>query len=364
MSKGDAPVLSRSATKAAGKPNKQRKRKFTFGKALLLLLGIVVVAVGVYAYYLLDVGKQNLNKISEQDPIRQIVPEDERAQVKPIAIALLGLDTRGKLGTMNTDVMMVAALNPVSKTATIVTIPRDSLLNVSGYAKSKANAHYAGFYNSAKSKNKLDNDQAHVVARDKTRELLGDFFGIPIQYTAVINFDGYIDVIDALGGIDIYVDQDMRWVDSIDGTDINLKKGQQELSGKEALDFVRYRQSNRGTAGSSDFARNTRQTEVIGAIVDKMMSFSTITKVDSLLNAVGDHLRTNIPAVQIQDIMKTYFGIKRADIRFITLEGSWKSPYVYLKEDKLKTAKQALAEELQPKGRTAGSVTTDGGAKK
>ncbi|TVY00560.1 LCP family protein [Cohnella terricola] len=357
----DTPLPSRNKNRApAPKASKPGKKKFRWGRFFFILLGVIILALVAYVGYLYIVGDKNLTKIAkpEEGNGAIVIPAEERAQVKPISLTLLGLDTRSETGSMNTDVMMVAAFNPVTKTATVVSIPRDSDLNLDGYKKHKANAYYAAFYMNGRNKEKLEKDKLVGYARDETRLMLSKFFDIPIDYTAVLDFQGFVDVVDALGGVTVTVDKDMRYIDSVDGTNIDLKKGEQPLKGEQALGFVRYRKSNhnRGfkpTAESSDFERNERQSQVLGAITDKLKSFSSISKVDDILNAVGDNIRTDIPKAQIENIIATYFGINRSDIRFIPLPGTWKSPYVYLDEDKLKDAKKALAEELNPEGRPA-----------
>ena len=340
---------------------------------MLLAIAIVLLA-GYVAYLYFGSYKPNLSKIAKQQedgisgPVVTTIPKEERAQVKPISLVLLGLDTRSETGSMNTDVMMVAAFNPQTKTATVVSIPRDSDLNVDGYKRHKANGYYAAFFMYGKNSEKLEKERLPAYARDETRLLLSRFFDVPIDYTAVIDFQGFVDVVDALGGVQVNVDQNMRYQDSVDGTDINLRKGEQELDGEQALGFVRYRQSNRNkgfepTAESSDFQRNERQSQVLGAIVDRMKSLGSVTKVGGLLDAVGNNLRTDIPAAQIENIIATYFGINRSDIRFIPLTGTWKSPYVYLDEDKLAEAKRALGEDLDPAGR-GGAATVGASASK
>lgn len=340
----------RSANRAPVR--KPKKKGFRWGRAIFIVLALIIVGLGSYAGYLyFDVFKGNLHKIAKQDPDATPVPKEERANVKPVSLVLLGLDYRKELGSMNTDVIMVAAFNPVSKTATVVSIPRDSDLKLDGYKKHKVNAYYAIFDSIARNEKKLEGDAAKGYARDETRQMLSKFFGIDIDYTAVIDFQGFIDVVDALGGVHVNVDKDMRYVDNADHTNIDLKAGEQTLKGEDALGFVRYRKSNRGTAASSDFERNERQNQVLGAIVDKLKSFGSITKIDNVMNAVGDNMRTDIPESQIEAMIKTYFGIGSSKIRFIPLEGEWISPYVILDQAKLTEAKNALAEELKPEGR-------------
>ncbi|KIL34629.1 transcriptional regulator [Cohnella kolymensis] len=346
----DMPLSSRSANR---RPNAPKKKKVRWGRIVSALLGLVILALACVAGYLYWLTDKNLDKVA--DPNNNTVASADKAQVKPISLVLLGLDNRPEIHSLNTDVMMVAAFNPKTKTATVVSIPRDSLLNLEGYKRQKANAYYAGFHRVGSSEQNLEGDALHSYARDKVREMLEKFTGVPIDYSAVIDFQGFVDVVDALGGVKVNVDQDMRYADSADGTDINLTMGEQTLDGKQALGFVRYRKSKSGpdqTRPSNDFERNARQSQVLGAIVDRIKSFGGATKLDGVINAAGDNMRTDIPKAQIENIISTYFGINRSDIRFIPLTGEWHTPYVELDEAKIEEAKRALAEELQPEGRT------------
>lgn len=344
------PPRSGSRTTARSS-KKSTKRKPRWGRIIFILVALVIVSLASYAGYLYYVGKNNLHKIADQDSTAAAIPKDQKANVKPVSLVLLGLDYRKELGSMNTDVMMVAAFNPKTKTATVVSIPRDSDLKMEGYKRHKANAWYAIYDSIARKDEGLEGEAAKDYARDNTREMLGKFFGIDIDYTAVIDFQGFVDVVDALDGVRVTVDKDMRYVDKADGTNIDLQAGEQVLDGEDALGFVRYRKSNRGTAASSDFERNERQSQVLGAITDKLKSFGSITKIDDVLNAVGDNMRTDIPESQLEAMIKKYFGIDRSSIRFIPLEGEWISPYVVLNQEKLQEAKTALQEELRPEGR-------------
>jgi LCP family protein required for cell wall assembly len=332
-------------------PPKKRGRA---GRVVFSFLALIILVLAVYAGYLYVKAKGTLNSIA--DPTAASVPSSERAQVKPIGLLLLGLDTRDEAQSMNTDVMMAAVFNPKSKTATVVSIPRDSLLGLPGYKRQKANAYYAGFLRTARVQEKLTGDETKKYARDKMKGMASEFFGVPIDYSSVLDFQGFIDVVDALGGVNVYVDQNMRYWDKADGTDIDLTKGDQKLDGEAALGFVRYRKSKNGeTPESSDFARNDRQDRVLGAIVDKIKSLGSVTKVGGIFDAVGNNVRTDIPETQIENMIKTYFGISKDHIRFIALTGEWKSPYVQLDEAKLEEAKRALREELQPEGRPVGT---------
>ncbi|QHT63855.1 LCP family protein [Paenibacillus lycopersici] len=306
---------------------------------------LVLVGVACYLGYLVYVSKNALDDITtDADPTVVIAPE-QSVKVKPVALMLLGMDTRKETGSLNTDVMMIAAMNPKTKSAVVVSIPRDSRIALSGYNTRKANAYYAKFIQQEK-KDGLKSKEAEQQAKKDLRAMFGKFFDIPIDYTATINFQGFSDVVDALGGVTVDVDMDMHYVDNADGTKINLSKGLQKLNGDDALDFVRYRKSNDGKNMSSDFDRNRRESQVLGQIADKLKSFSGVTKIGGVIKAVGNNLRMDIPTGEVENLMKTYYGIGAGDITFIPLEGTWKSPYVYLDEAKLQAAKDALRAKL------------------
>jgi LCP family protein required for cell wall assembly len=308
---------------------------------MVVLLLLLVAAAG-YLYY---VYKETLGQITTDADPSVVVPAGESVTVKPVAFMLLGFDTRKETGSLNTDVMMVAAFNPKTKKATIISIPRDTRVALDGYNIRKANAYYAAFLASAK-KDGLNKKDAEQKAKQDLRKMFGRFLGIDINYTVTINFQGFIDVVDALGGIDVDVDMDMNYVDKADGTSIHLEKGTQHLNGDEALDFVRYRKSNDGTNMSSDFDRNKRESQVLGEITDKLKSFSGVPKIAGVIKAVGNNMRMDVPPAEAQNMIRTYFGISRNDITFIPLEGTWRSPYVRLDEDKLQSAKAALQANL------------------
>ncbi|PZD93911.1 LytR family transcriptional regulator [Paenibacillus sambharensis] len=336
---------TQSKPKTGKKSNTKSKGGFRWGRFFFISFFVILLLAAAFIGYLWWETKGALQDIStdNNNGVETVVAPEDSVKVKPTALLLLGLDHRPKLGTMNTDVIMVAALNPKTKSAVVVSIPRDTRVELPGYKTQKANHYYAGFYMNSEQSAK---EAKEAAARDGVKKMFGEFFDIPIQYTAVINFDGFSAVVDALGGVEVDVDMDMRYKDSVDGTDINLTKGLQTLNGKQALDFVRYRKSNNGTKASSDFERNKRQAVVLGAVTDKMKSLGGAAKMGAVIDRVGKNMKMDMPAKEIENMMYTYFGISKEDITFIPIEGSWRSPYVYLNEEKLAEAKAALQAKL------------------
>ncbi|MFD1955213.1 LCP family protein [Paenibacillus thailandensis] len=340
----------RSSRKPAGAGKGPKKKRPVLRVFLFLIVAVLVVV----AVFLADLVNKTNNLLDNSSTANntEVVPVTESVKSKPVGILLLGMDTRPKGGTMNTDVMMVAAFNPNTKSTTVVSIPRDSLIQLDGYKERKANAYYAAFYTQALQEQletkKLDEakEAAREEARDAMSRMMTRYFGIDIKYTAIINFQGFVDVVDALGGLKVNVDMDMKYTDTADGTNIDLKKGLQTLNGQQTLDFVRYRKSNDGTNMSSDFERNQRESQVLALITDKMKSLSGVTKLGDVIEAVGNNFTIDMPTKEMQNMMTTYFGISSSDVSLIQLEGTWRSPYVYLDESKLEEARAALQAKM------------------
>ena len=353
---------SRAQSGKLPKAPRPRRKPRRVLRVVLSLFAAVILVLGTYVGYLIFKVQDNIGKIAADPKVEAAdntggqsspMPSEESARERPIGLLLLGLDTRAESGGMNTDVMMTAVFNPESKTATVISIPRDSDLNLQGYKTQKANAFYAGFLRTARTE-KLTGNDARRYATEHMKDMMKQFFGVPVHYSVILDFQGFVDVVDALGGVQVYVDQNMRYWDKADGTDINLTKGNHKLNGEEALGFVRYRKSRDNlTPESSDFQRNDRQDRVLGAVLDKLKSLGSITRLGGVLDAIGDNVKTDIPESQISNMITTYFGITKKDVRFIALTGEWKSPYVYLDSAKLEEAKQALQEEMQPGGRVS-----------
>lgn len=315
-------------------------------RTFMVLFVLAVMSGVIYVGYLWKQVDGMLDNISGEDPVagEEQQQEKPKPKEKPVTILLFGLDSREATRTLNTDVIMVATLNPEQKQGTLVSIPRDMAMKPSGYRQNKANAFYATARSEGRKKD-LNPDRL-------VKDMFGDVLGVPVDYLVIVNFKTFEDVVDALGGIEVDVDMDMCYIDRADGTEIRLKKGRQVLSGKEALDFVRYRQSSAAcgdqrTRESGDLARNERQQQVVKAILDKLVSFGSVTKATSLLKAIEDNVQTDIPKDRIMQLITTYATLSSADLETITLEGSWKSPYIVVPDETMEAAKKALRARIE-----------------
>lgn len=329
MPPSSLPPRSRAKVKSAGK-----KSAGPFLKTFIVLILILIagaLAYGGYIYYKLNEAIDKAGSGDAASPIVKPVKEN------PITVLLLGVDTRPKSGSLNTDVIMVATLNPERKSAAVVSIPRDTLIKLNGYSQAKANSYYASFYNSDKK-----------TADAKTKKLFSDYLKVPVDYIARVDFKGFEDVIDKLGGLSIDVDMNMCYVDHYDGTNIKLTKGTQNLNGSKTLDFVRYRKGNcQNAEDSNDIERNKRQEQVINKTIDKMKSLDGLLKLGEVIESAGANVETDIQSSQIKSFIRTYMGINRDKINYVHLEGEWHSPYINVSQEELKQAQAALQEQLK-----------------
>ncbi|MDU4696987.1 MULTISPECIES: LCP family protein [Paenibacillus] len=329
----------RGSTKGSKKgpaPKKKSSGIKKFFKFVLTLMIIGVIGIGLYAGYLFYTADQVIDATGTQD---EVAPE-KSAKVKPITMLLLGTDYRPQTGTHLSDVMMVIAMNPETKSATVVSLPRDTKLEMNGYKTNKINAFYPNFLAAEK--------KTGTSAKQEMKTMMSKFFDIDIDYVTVLNFQGFRDVVDALGGVDVNVDANMCYRDTADGTNINLKKGAQHLNGEDALGFVRYRKSNckPQTKGSDDFDRNRRQNEVLHALIDQAKSLNGVMGAGKVIESVGKNMETDLESQQMKNMIQTYWSISKENVDFMPVTGDWKSPYVYLHQDELVAAKQALKNQI------------------
>lgn len=179
-----------------------------------------------------------------------------------ITVLIIGLDYRDYLaneGPPRSDTMMLLTIDPLTKTAGMLSIPRDMWVNIPGYGYGRINMAY--FYGEG---SKLPGGGPELA-----RKTVEQFIGVPIQYYAQIDFNTFVEFIDLIGGITIHNDEDLR-LDPVGGGKDKIRLtccGMRELNGERALAYVRFRKDKEG-----DVARAHRQQKVIIAIRNKVLS--------------------------------------------------------------------------------------------
>ncbi len=242
---------------------------------------------------------------TETDPDKSLFPE-ESAPAKAtelLTVLLAGIDRRpGEESISNTDCLLIARLDPQTGQIRLLSIPRDTQVEIPGYGKGKIN----------------------TVARvgkglKTTQALLEKVCGQPIDGYVLTNFAGFKGIIDTLGGIDLTVEKDMHFNtgDSQDGV-IDLKKGTQHLNGTQALQYVRFRQD-----ALADISRTIRQQTVLKAVAKEFGQIKTLPKLPWLVPQVFQNVQTNLSLGQIWSLVNVFADFDTIEIAAQTLPGNF-----------------------------------------
>lgn len=303
------------------KPKKKRFSARLVLKAFSLLL-IISVILGGYVFgkgYLkarqvFGGGGNSAALSGELDPSKLKGEGDGRVNVLLLARGGAGHD-----GADLTDTILIASIDPINKDAGLVSIPRDLYVKTNGGGSMKINAVFATVKQNARAKGQSDED-AEKAGFQALQSKVSEVAGVPINYYAIVDFAGFAQAIDTVGGVDINVKEalyDQVLAAENRGNPLIARAGQQHMGGKQAL---LYAQSRYGSA-RGDFDRNQRQREVLVALKDKIFTLGTFgnpVKVSQLVDNFGDHIQTNF---SIDEIMQLYGLGKEIDSSKITSVG-------------------------------------------
>jgi LCP family protein required for cell wall assembly len=230
-----------------------------------------------------------------------------------INILLLGIDRRsGKSWGHLTDTIIIVTVDPTNKTAGMMSIPRDLQLTLPGNGEDRINT--ANVYGATR-----NYPGGGPALLKRTIEYN---FGIPIDYYIMIDFQGFVKIVDALGGVDINVTtklHDTKYPDPKTGDPyayktVHFDPGWQHMTGTRTLEYVRSRMS------SSDFARAGRQQQVLFAIREKALNLNIITKLPSLAATMADAVKTDMSMDDMLKLAQLGPQIDLANVQSIVLQ--------------------------------------------
>ena len=196
-----------------------------------------------------------------------------------VNVLVVGLDNVD--GGSRTDAIALAIFDAENMGLRIASIPRDSRVYIPGRSWDKINHAYV------------------YGGINLLRETLVNLTGIPIDYFVKINYKSFPRIIDAIGGVDIYVEKKLQYNDYSGKLFINIPKGQQHMDGKTALGYVRFRHDPLG-----DIGRVKRQQGFIDIVMQKLKSPSIITKIPTLVNEVIDAVDTDLAPLEALKLMQ------------------------------------------------------------
>lgn len=225
---------------------------------------------------------------------------------RPVNIILIGTDVTYNAETKKAmpendgraDTIIMLHLNPITSKINALSIPRDTYVNITGFGNHKINAAHA------------------FGGTPLLKETVETLLGIKADYYIKIKPNAAARIVDLLGGIYVDVENDMRYVDHAQGLDINLKKGWQKLSGKQAHDFIRFRHDVYG-----DIGRVGRQQTFIKALTKRLARPINILKSPYIFGAALREIQTNLSPVALFRILNWGRTISLSNIETETISG-------------------------------------------
>ncbi len=236
-----------------------------------------------------------------------------------INILLLGMAGAEHEGAYLTDTVILFSFKPSQNKIALLSLPRDLLVPIPGYGLQKINTAYALGMSKEKDGGKLSS------------LVVSEILDLPVHYFVAIDFNGFEKIVDALGGIEIYVER--SFIDTLypgpnfSYRTISFEKGWQIMNGKRALEFVRSRHGTNNE--NSDFARMRRQQKVILAIKEKIEKIKILEepeKVWQLFNIFSKYFKTNLEFDEIVRLGKLISKVEEKAILTKSLEVNENSP--------------------------------------
>ncbi|HVG00735.1 MAG TPA: LCP family protein [Chloroflexia bacterium] len=344
ITKPTQPVAAQVAVARAGTNQGRRVRRIT----LLILFALALVGSGTgYVVFqgtvkpVLDIpGKISKTPVGVRvvDPegtvspdstpqLRPVLPPDW-ASGEPVNILLLGLDYRPTEEDTRADTQIIVHIDPTAKTATMLSIPRDLWVTIPGFGQGRINQSYQLGDRAWR----LDPDSLPGGGSTLAMSTISATFGIPINYYAQVNFQGFEQVVDALGGLKIdvpvpLVDNEYpltstsygtpgTYTSSYGATRIYIPAGLQHMNGKTALQYARSRHAD------SDLGRNQRQQQVLLALKQQGMTLNVLPKLGELANKLSDAVQTDIPLSQIPSLANLAQDIGSGSITTCAIDAS------------------------------------------
>lgn len=288
-----------------GDNKKKRRKKNTTAKILIVLFSLLILLGSLGYFYLLGFDKSSRAGEGE-------IKTKKAESGEPVNILVMGVDIgdpkyASKDTPKRTDTMLLVNYNPKNKKINIVSIPRDTRINMGG-KKMKINAAHA--------------ERGINGAIEAVENLLG----ISINNYARVDYKGFRKIIDSIGGIDMEITRNMYYDDPGQNLHIHFEKGTVEhLDGEKAEKFFRWRKNNNGTGfADGDLGRIDNQHKFMEKVIEKFKSPAIIPKIPNILSTIPDYVDTDMSP---EEIVKYGYIVSKSsseNISMSTLQGEAK----------------------------------------
>ncbi len=282
--------------------NRHRKKKIAATAVAIVFLIMGAAFMSFKIFYESKKLNENMGFFQSLSHLVLSSDRDLAGGKDTVNILLLGIGGAGHDGPYLTDTMLVASINKKDNKVAMISIPRDLLVNTYKFGKQKINALNA--YAEAEKP-----ESGAKFARDVISELLR----VPINYYVRVDFAAFEQLVDAAGGVDVYVPRTFsdplypRTSDPAQTTTVTFNAGLQHMDGSTALVYARSRHGNNNEG--SDFARSRRQQQIILALKEKILTGSTLlspAKITEIYQIVKKHIDTNVSVWEAIQLANTY----------------------------------------------------------
>ena len=255
-------------------------------KILGIVAAVCAFAYLLFSYFTPEKGMDNLS------------PSDRLSLKKNIIV--MGVDERAEeYDVGRSDTLFVVMFDTNKKAASLLSVPRDTRVRIKGHGWDKINHAYA------------------YGGRELTQKTTEELLGIKINNYVMVDFKGFVGLVDAIGGVDINVEKDMYYYDSWDGFKIDLKKGMQHMDGKTAIQYVRYRDEE------GDIGRIRRQQHFIMAVYDRISSANMLLHIPGLAKQLTNMVKTDLPITDMVDLGRVLHAmVKSQGLAMATVPGT------------------------------------------
>ena len=313
-------------------------------KVVAILITIITLSVSTYCGVL---ASQKLSGLS-LGTIRNYSSLDALdGNVGMVNVLLIGVDDGG----YRSDTIMLASLDGYSNRVSILSIPRDTMVTINGTTqkinatmgivpttptaspspKPEKNSEPTPEPTPKLSQAELDALPSKLSTTEGHEDLLinkvKSITGLPVHYFVTVDFDGFMDVIEAVDGVEFNVPYDMDYDDPVQGLHIHLEAGQQHLTGQLAHDFVRFRHNNDGSAPGEyvmgDEGRMYWQQQFLKELIKQKLNAQYLSKIDDVYAVFQNNVRTNLTMTEIMRNLNALMNVNLDDITSYQLPGDY-----------------------------------------
>jgi len=289
--KANASITANPGTSTDVGINKKGKwaRLALYKKILIIFFSVLfflLATVFTFLYFYMQNANKTISAGTSTEIENLLTPlEEPRA---PVTILMLGRDTRDAENERGrADTIMLLHLDPKQKRAAVLSIPRDTLVDIPGYGKDKINAAYA------------------YGGEELMIKTVSNFLDAVINHYITIDFEGFVKLIDELGGVDVVIDRPIE--DPKSGAFISA--GNHHFTGEQALAYTRTRSTELG-----DIARIQRQQYILKELVKQKLNLKNIANINTYFNIVINNVKTDLDLMTILSYAKSALSISPENI--------------------------------------------------